>query len=285
MDRSRYFRMRKRLGLTGRYTILAIWFLVSVLPPLTLVLASMKSTALFQTIPEIFSLRGFTTQNYQAALDQGNFLFHLRNSLVISFSSLAVVLVVTTPMAYGITLLTSRRAKSTLVFSILSTRFLPYVVIAMPMYLFFREIGLTGTLIGVIFAHLTMQMPMMVWLLLGFFSGIPYEVQEAAVIDGCRPFQVFWRVSLPMVLPGLNAAAILAFIISYNDFIFAFFLGGRNVQPLTVGITRFVGGVDVGAQYGVVAAYGAMIVVPIVIFSFIVNRYIVTGLTQGAVKG
>ncbi|MEX2443920.1 MAG: hypothetical protein WD492_09965 [Alkalispirochaeta sp.] len=151
MDRSRYFRLKRRLNLTGRYAILAFWFLVCVLPPLTLVLASMKSTALFQTIPDIFSLRGFTSRNYVAALNQGNFLFHLRNSLVISFSSLAVVLIVTTPMAYRITLLTSRKAKSTLVFAILSTRFLPYVVIAMPM---------------------------MVWLLLGFFSGIPYEVQE-----------------------------------------------------------------------------------------------------------
>jgi multiple sugar transport system permease protein len=161
----------------------------------------------------------------------------------------------------------------------------PDVVLALPMYLFFLKLGLTGTLFGVILAHLAMQMPFIVWLMLGFFSGIPQEVEEAAVIDGCSPFQVFWKVSLPMVLPGLNASAILAFIISYNEFLFAFFLAGYDAQPLTVGITRFIGGADVGAQYGVVAAYGSLIIVPIVIFALLVNRYIVSGLTQGAVKG
>ena len=177
------------------------------------------------------------------------------------------------------------RQRNAVVFAVLSTRFLPYVVLAMPMFILFRRLGLSGTLSGVILAHLAMQMPMIVWLMLGFFSGIPVEVEEAAVIDGCSPFQTFWRVALPMVLPGLNASAILAFIISYNEFLFAFFLAGRNTQPLTVGITRFVGGVDVGAQYGIVAAYGSMIILPIIIFAIVVNRYIVSGLTQGAVKG
>jgi multiple sugar transport system permease protein len=188
-------------------------------------------------------------------------------------------------MAYGITRLPSMRQRNVVVFSVLSTRFLPYVVLAMPMFMLFRQIGISGTLTGVILAHLAMQMPMIVWLMLGFFSGIPIEVEEAAVIDGCSPWQTFFRIALPMVLPGLNAAAILALIISYNEFLFAFFLAGRGTQPLTVGITRFVGGVDVGVQYGVVAAYGSLIILPIIIFALLVNRYIVSGLTQGAVKG
>ena len=179
----------------------------------------------------------------------------------------------------------SPRARNAIVFSVLSTRFLPYVVLALPMYLFFARVGLTGTLVGVVLAHLAMQMPFIVWLMLGFFAGIPHEVEEAAVIDGASPFGVFWRICLPMVLPGLNAAAILAFIISYNEFLFAFFLAGYEAQPLTVGITRFVGGTDVGAQYGVVAAYGTLIILPIIVFALVVNRYIVSGLTQGAVKG
>lgn len=269
---------------TVRYGVLLVWLLIAVLPVVTLVLASLKETALFQTIPEIFSLRGFTTQNYRTAFRQGNFLFFLRNSLLISFSALVVVLVVCTPMAYGITRIVSQRVKYALVVSVLSTRFVPYVVLALPMYLLFRLIGLSGTLIGVVLAHLAMQMPFMVWLMLGFFAAVPVPVEEAAIIDGCTPFQVFWRVTLPMVVPGLNAAAILAFIISYNEFLFAFFLAGYKAQPLTVGITRFVGGADVGAQYGVVAAFGSLIVVPIVVFALVVNRYIVSGITQGAVK-
>ena len=268
-----------------RYAFLVFWLLVSVLPVVVLVMASLKDTALFQSIPEVLSFRGFTLDNYERSFRQGNYLFFLRNSMIISFSALIVVLVTCVPMAYGITKLVSDRSRGTLVFMVLSTRFLPYVVLALPMYLFFARIGLSGTLIGVILAHLAMQMPFIVWLMLGFFAGIPREVEEAAVIDGCTPFQVFWKVCIPMVLPGLNASAILAFIISYNEFLFAFFLAGYDAQPLTVGITRFIGGADVGAQYGVVAAYGSLIILPIILFALIVNRYIVSGLTQGAVKG
>ncbi len=278
-------RTRKRLSLGARYAVLIFWFIVCILPVTVLVMAALKPTAIFQSIPEIFSLSGFTLENFQRAISAGNFFDHLGNSAIISLSALFVVLVVCTPMAYGITRLRSVRQKNIVVFSVLSTRFLPYVVIALPMFIMFRQIGMSGTLFAVIMAHLAMQMPLIVWLMLGFFSGIPIEVEESAVIDGCTPFQTFWRVALPMVLPGLNASAILALIISYNEFLFAFFLAGRDTRPLTVGIQRFVGGVDVGAQYGVVAAYGAMIIVPIILFALLVNRYIVSGLTQGAVKG
>lgn len=284
MELNRY-RLQRQASYGGRLLVLLVWLVVCMLPIVILVMASLKPTNLFQSIPQILSLEGFTLDNYVRAFRGGNFLLFLRNSIIISVSALVVVLVVCTPMAYGITRLPSVRQRNAVVFAVLSTRFLPYVVLAMPMFILFRRMGLSGTLVGVIMAHLAMQMPMIVWLMLGFFSGIPIEVEEAAVIDGCTPFQTFWRIALPMVLPGLNAAAILALIISYNEFLFAFFLAGRNTQPLTVGITRFVGGVDVGAQYGVVAAYGSLIIVPIIIFALVVNRYIVSGLTQGAVKG
>ena len=274
-----------RVGLTLRFLFLIGWLLVCIVPIVLLAMASLKDTALFQSIPQILSFDSFTLDNYRRSFQQGNYLHFLRNSMIISFSSLIVVLVVCTPMAYGITKLASKRTRNAIVFFVLSTRFLPYVVLALPMYLFFARIGLQGTLVGVVLAHLAMQMPFIVWLMLGFFASIPPEVEEAAVIDGASPFGVFWRICLPMVLPGLNASAILAFIISYNEFLFAFFLAGYEAQPLTVGITRFVGGADVGAQYGVIAAFGTLIILPIILFALIVNRYIVSGLTQGAVKG
>ena len=272
-------------GLALRYVFLIAWTLISVMPVVLLMMGSLKDTALFQSVPQILSFSGFTFENYTRSFQQGNYLHFLRNSLIISFSALTVVLVVCTPMAYGITKLASPKTRNLIVFSVLATRFLPYVVLALPMYLFFARIGLQGTIVGVVLAHLAMQMPFIVWLMLGFFAGIPHEVEEAAVIDGASPFGVFWRICLPMVLPGLNASAILAFIISYNEFLFAFFLAGYDAQPLTVGITRFVGGADVGAQYGVVAAYGTLIILPIIVFALIVNRYIVSGMTAGAVKG
>ncbi|MDF1521358.1 MAG: carbohydrate ABC transporter permease [Trueperaceae bacterium] len=277
--------MAERGGLALRYLFLIGWLAICIAPVLVMVLGSLKDSSLFQSIPQLFSWDGFTWANYERSFRQGNYAHFLRNSMIISFSALFVVLVICTPMAYGITKLLSARTRNLIVFSVLATRFLPYVVLALPMYLFFARVGLTGTLVGVILAHLAMQMPFIVWLMLGFFASIPNEVEEAAVIDGASPFGVFWRICLPMVLPGLNASAILAFIISYNEFLFAFFLAGYDAQPLTVGITRFVGGADVGAQYGVVAAYGTLIILPIIVFALVVNRYIVSGLTAGAVKG
>lgn len=278
-------RNRKALLLALRYAVLTLWLLICIVPVLLLFLASIKDTSIFQSIPELVAPVGYTLANYEDAFRQGNYLHFLRNSMIISFSALAIVLIVCTPMAYGLTKLASRRMRGAIIFFVLSTRFLPYVVLALPLYLLFLRIGLSGTLYGVILAHLAMQIPFIVWLMLGFFSGVPREVEEAAVIDGCSPFQVFWLINIPMVLPGLNAAAILAFIISYNEFLFAFFLSGYDAQPLTVGITRFLGGAETGAQYGAIAAYGSLVIVPIVIFSLVVNRYIVSGLTQGAVKG
>lgn len=278
------YRIQRNVYRALNYTVLAIWFLVCTVPILILFMASLKETTLFRTVPQIFSLSGLTLGNYNQALTAGNYFFFLRNSLIIASVALLVVLVVCTPMAYGIAKL-GRRVKSTLVFFILSTRFIPYVAIALPLYLFFRRLGITGSLTGVILAHLAMQIPFTVWLLVGFFGQIPFEVEEAAVIDGCNLFQVFCKICLPIVLPGLNAAAILTFIISYNEFLFAFFLAGYDAQPLTVGITRFVGGAEVAAQYGVMAAYGTLIIAPIILFALLINRYIVSGLTQGAVKG
>lgn len=278
-------RARKGWLLALRYAVLTLWLLICIVPVALLFLASIKDTSIFQSIPELVAPGSYTLANYEDAFRQGNYLHFLRNSMIISFSALAIVLVVCTPMAYGLTKLASQRMRGAIIFFVLSTRFLPYVVLALPLYLLFLRIGLSGTLIGVILAHLAMQIPFIVWLMLGFFSSVPREVEEAAVIDGCSPFQVFWRINIPMVLPGLNAAAILAFIISYNEFLFAFFLSGYDAQPLTVGITRFLGGAETGAQYGAIAAYGSLVIVPIVIFSLVVNRYIVSGLTQGAVKG
>jgi len=276
--------LKHKLKLAFKYFVLLGWLLFCIAPIIVFFMASISDTSLFQTIPELFSLRGLTLDNYRISINQGNFLFYLRNSLIIAGSALATVLIVCTPMAYGITKLKSPKVKGVLVFGVLSTRFIPYVIIALPLYLLFIRLGFTGSLFGVIMAHLAMQTPFIVWLMIGFFAGVPKEIEEAAIIDGCSSLQVFTKVSLPIVLPGLNAAAILAFIISYNEFLFALFLAGPNNRPLTVGIMRYAGGAEVGAQFGVIAAFGSMIVVPIIIFALIVNRYIVSGMTQGAVK-
>ena len=122
-------------------------------------------------------------------------------------------------------------------------------------------------------------------MLVGFFDTVPQELEEAGIVDGCNPWHLFWHVTLPVVRSGVIALAILVFIMSWNEYLFALFLAGNDAQPLTVGITRFLGGAESGAQYGVIAAYAVLVISPVILFALTANRYIVSGMTAGAVKG
>jgi len=277
-------RMRKRLMTVLAHAFLVVCLLVSVVPAFMLLAVSFKPTAIFISPPEILSLEGFGFGNYVRAFQLGDFVHHLRNSLFIAVSATVLTLVVCTTMAFGLSKL-SPRVRSALTFLILSTRFVPYVVLALPFFLFFLTLGISGTRPGLLLAHLAMQVPFAVWLLVEFFDGVPREIEEAAIVDGCSPLRVYWNVSLPIVISGVSACAILVFILSWNEYLFAVFISGYEAQPLTVGITRFLGAMDTGTQYGVIAAYGSLIVLPVILLTLVLNRYIVSGLTAGAVKG
>lgn len=273
-----------RLSRIGLYSGLVIWLVIALVPPVMLIAAALNRTSIFQSPFDLLMLRDFTLDNFAVAIQQGQFLFFLKNSIIISVSAVIATLVVCVPLAYGLTKLGGRLAE-TIAFLVLALRFMPYVVLALPMFLVFLTMGLSGSRTGLLMAHLAIHIPFATWLMIGFFETVPKEVEEAAVVDGCGPWRLFWTINVPMVMPGINALAILVFIISWNEYLFALFLGGANSQPLTVGITRFAGGVEQGAQYGVIAAYGALIVLPVFLFALVANRYIVSGMTAGAVKG
>ncbi|MFN3723855.1 MAG: carbohydrate ABC transporter permease [Paracoccaceae bacterium] len=277
--------MKKRtLSRFALYAGLVVWLIIALIPPIMLMAAALNRTAIFQSPFDLLMMRDFTLENFSIAIQQGEFMFFLQNSIFISVSAVIATLVVCVPLAYGLTKLGGRMAE-TIAFLVLALRFMPYVVLALPMFLVFLTMGLSGSRTGLLMAHLAIHIPFATWLMMGFFETVPKEVEEAAVVDGCGPWRLFWTINVPMVLPGINALAILVFIISWNEYLFALFLGGTNSQPLTVGITRFAGGVEQGAQYGVIAAYGALIVLPVFLFALVANRYIVSGMTAGAVKG
>ncbi len=276
--------VKTRFLLAATYATLWFWVVICLLPLVVLLAAAFQPTALFRSPDQLFNPGTVTLENFRVVWGGGDFVHFFRNSVIITVSAVILSLVVSAPLAYGLTKL-SPRPRQAISFGVLSLRFLPYVVLAIPMYLIFLRFGLSGTRTGLLLGHLTMHLPFCTWLLVGFFDAVPKEIEEAAIIDGCGPFRLFWSVALPMVMPGIMAAAILLFIVSWNEFLFALFLGGYDAQPLTFGIARFVGGSETVAQYGVIAAYGTLIVVPVVLFVFIANRWIVSGMTAGAVKG
>ena len=276
--------MRRRLLSLSIHLGLCIWLLISLAPPIMLLAAALNETALFQSPTDLLLLRNATLENFSAAFDRGDFLFFFTNSLIISTSAVAITLIVCVPLAYGLTKL-GGRIKANVSFAVLAMRFVPYVVLALPMFLLFVNLGLSGSLVGLLLAHLAIHIPFATWMMVGFFESVPKEIEEAGIVDGCGPWRLFWTVTLPVVRSGVTAMAILVFIISWNEYLFALFLAGADAQPLTVGVTRFLGGLESGAEYGVIAAYSTLIVAPVIFFSLLANRLIVSGMTAGAVKG
>ncbi|TGD61615.1 carbohydrate ABC transporter permease [Tabrizicola sp. WMC-M-20] len=264
--------------------MLTIWLIVSLLPPLMLVAASLNQTALFRSPLDLLTFRNFTLENFSQAFVRGDFWFFFTNSVIISVSAVVITLVVCVPLAYGLTKI-SGRARAAVSFGVLAMRFIPYVVLALPLFLIFVNLGLSGSRTGLLLAHLSIHIPFATWMLVGFFDTVPHELEEAGIVDGCSPWNLFWNVSLPVVRSGVIALAILVFIISWNEYLFALFLAGNDAQPLTVGITRFLGGAEAGAEYGVIAAYAVLVIAPVILFALTANRYIVSGMTAGAVKG
>ena len=277
-------RVKKRGTAWIVHGLLGLWLVISLLPPVMLVAASLNRTALFRSPLDLLTFQDFTLENFSEAFTRGDFWFFFTNSVIISASAVVITLVVCVPLAYGLTKI-SGRAREVVSFGVLAMRFIPYVVLALPLFLIFVNLGLSGSRTGLLLAHLSIHIPFATWMLVGFFDTVPHELEEAGIVDGCSPWNLFWNVSLPVVRSGVVALAILVFIISWNEYLFALFLAGNDAQPLTVGITRFLGGAEAGAEYGIIAAYAVLVIAPVILFALTANRFIVSGMTAGAVKG
>jgi len=277
-------RVKKRGTAWLVHGLLGLWLVISLLPPVMLVAASLNRTALFRSPLDLLTFQDFTLENFSEAFTRGDFWFFFTNSVIISVSAVIITLVVCVPLAYGLTKI-SGRAREVVSFGVLAMRFIPYVVLALPLFLIFVNLGLSGSRFGLLLAHLSIHIPFATWMLVGFFDTVPHELEEAGIVDGCSPWNLFWNVSLPVVRSGVVALAILVFIISWNEYLFALFLAGNDAQPLTVGITRFLGGAEAGAEYGIIAAYAVLVIAPVILFALTANRFIVSGMTAGAVKG
>ena len=169
-----------------------------------------------------------------------------------------------------------------LTLSLLAARMLPAMVLAVPLFVIASNLGLTDTYAAVIAAHLTFSIPFTVWMMRGFFAGIPAELHEAARLDGCSETRTFFQVILPLAKGGLAATAIFCVINSWNEFLFALVLTGRSTQTLPVAIPTLI--TPIGTSWGQIAAVGTVTVIPVAIFAFIVQKHIISGITGGAMS-
>jgi multiple sugar transport system permease protein len=232
-----------------------------------------------------FIPRAFTWDNYSNIFDQSVFTSALRNSIGIALLSTLIAVVLATTTAYAVARL-DFPGKRFVLAAALAIAIFPQISIISPLFEIWRRIGLYDTWPGLIIPYLTFTLPLSIWLLSAYFRQIPWELEQAAQVDGATPFQAFRRVIVPLAAPGMFTAAILAFIFAWNDFLFAISLTSTDrARTVPAAIAFFQGSSQFQQPTGQIAAAAVVVTVPVVIAVLIFQRRIVSGLTSGAVKG
>ncbi|QVQ51755.1 carbohydrate ABC transporter permease [Spiractinospora alimapuensis] len=261
---------------------LLVYFAFALLPVLFIVLLSLKTNAEQTTTHLSFAP---TFDNYRSVLgldDTGSsYLRFFMSSLITSVGAVLVSLAIGIPMAYAAARYRFRRSED-LMFMLLSFRFAPELTVIIPLAVLYQQMGLYDTHVGMIWVLQLVTMPLVVWILRSFFQDMPAELEEAALLDGYTRRQAFFRVALPLVSPGIAAVSLLAFIFAWNNFIFPFTLTSGNAQTVTVSTLAFLGGNQV--RFNLVAAGAVMAALPPLILALLIQRYLVRGLSFGAVK-
>lgn len=231
------------------------------------------------TYPPILIPNQFAWGNYAAALESNRFVTYFKNSLIVTGLATLIALAVGVPAGYGIARM--RATKAAVV--ILIARMTPGLSFLIPLFLLFQWLGLLGTLAPQIIIHLVLTVPIVIWIMIGYFESTPMELEEAARIDGASRWQVFRHVALPIAKPGITVAFILAVIFSWNNFVFGVVLAGRETRTLPVAVYNMLSFDQIA--WGQLAAAAIMVTLPVLVLTVFAQRQIIAGLTAGAVKG
>jgi multiple sugar transport system permease protein len=229
--------------------------------------------------PPVFIPNPPTLDNFRAVFERNDFLNQAWNSIVVSFGATGIALAVGIPAGYGIAKMRATRAAVL----ILIARITPGLSYLIPLFLLFQWVGLTGTLWPIVITHLVLTVPIAVWVMIGFFESLPAELEEAALVDGATIWQAFRHVALPLARPGITVATILAFIFSWNNFIFAMVLAGRESRTLPVAVNNMLTFEQI--SWGPLSAAALLVTAPVLLLTLLAQKQIVAGLTAGGVKG
>lgn len=243
------------------------------------------AAAAFKRSVDVFQLKLFfepTLQNFYDIL-QTPYLIHEKffNSTVIAATTVLFAIPLATMAAYGFSRFRLRGERIMFVV-ILATQFVPAVVIVLPFFILFRDLGLLDTRLGLILINLSLVMPFGIWMIKGFIDGIPFEIEEAAMIDGASKTQAILKVVLPLAAPGIITAGIFCFIIAWNEFLFALILTTNKAVTLPVGLALFRA--EEGELWHYISAAGIVIMVPMWVLALLIQKHFVKGMTMGAVK-
>lgn len=224
----------------------------------------------------------FTLKSYKKIFEKSDFLIGLKNSLIVGLANTAISILAGSMASYGISRYKFKSRKF-LAYSFLISRMIPQISLAVPLYMLFRSMGLTDTVIALILAYTSFNIPYVVWLLLPFFNSIPIEFEEAALVDGCSRKQIFWKIFFPLAAPGIIVASIFVFITSWNEFIYALVLTGIRSKTAPIVISAFLG--QFAPEWGQISAAGTFVLIPVFVFTLALQKYLIKGLMAGGIKG
>ena len=277
--------MRWRLGRALAYVGLIALGIIGVAPFVYLaILSAKRRIEILAQVPPRLSFEWNTiSRTYKEVLyGQGMLDFTINSVVVVGLTTL-LALLIGTPAAYAFSRLRFRGSEK-LSSTILSMRFMPPLAVAIPLFLMMKAIGLQDTYLGLILPYTSFSLPLVVWIMIGFFDEVPREIDDAALVDGCSHLAVLWRVMLPLVRPGLVTAALFGAIFIWNEFLVALYvIDSRDLETISLGAATLVSA-QRPIDWNIAAAVGVVTVIPILIFSLFVQRYIVRGLTAGAAK-
>ena len=276
---------KQKLGWALITVVVLVW---SLFPVLSIIATSFKTQeGLFE---RQFLPPEWTLVNYEAILAPGGgaqdlFLPALRNSIGISLIATVIAVVLATLAAYAIARL-DFRGKRVILNTALAVSVFPVISIVTPLFNLWRTIGLYDTWLGLIIPYLSLTLPISIWTLAAFFRQIPWELEQAAQVDGATPFQAFRKTVVPLAAPGVFTTAIIAFFIAWNDFVYGISLTSTtDARPVPAALAFFTGASQFQEPTGFIAAAAVIVTIPVVIVVLLFQRRIVSGLTQGAVKG
>jgi multiple sugar transport system permease protein len=266
------------------YLLLVIIAIIGFAPFAVILLISTKARIDVLEVPPSLDLDiDQIVKNYRDVLITRGFLGYTINSIVATSISVVSALVIGTPAAYAFSRIPFRHREDW-ASTILSLRFMPAVAVAIPILLMMRFLGFDDSLEGLVIPYIAFSLPLVVWILIGFFDEIPRELDDAAMVDGCTRFSVLTRVMLPLIRPGLIVAAIFAAIFIWNEFLVGLYIvNSQGLKTIPLGAAGLISA-QRPIDWNVAATVGVVTIIPIFFFSLFIQRYIVRGITAGAVK-
>ncbi|MDI6024802.1 carbohydrate ABC transporter permease [Corticibacterium sp. UT-5YL-CI-8] len=247
-----------------------------------MVLTSLTPTAALSASGVSLSPAGWSLDNYIRLIEQTSFLRNMLDSLIIAGGTVVLGLLVAVTAAYAFSRFRFAGRKPLMLQFLLINMF-PVVLLILPLFVLMRKFNILDTHFALILANATVAIPFAIWMLTSYIGAIPKSLDEAAMTDGCSRLAALWRVVLPLTMPGIISTGIYIFITAWNEYLYALTLGGRNVRPVTVAIQTLIGEYQI--EWGLLAAGAVVGALPATVLFLLVQRRLIGGLTQGAVKG